>query len=121
VRFFLDNDVDATLAEQLREAGHEAWTSAQAGRGTATDDSQTIYAMDKQAVLVTHDREFTTRRKAMPHGHHVRLRCHQIDGAALMMAALPELLQVLQAGSTMVIEISPGRRSRPELRLSFGD
>lgn len=47
--------------------------------------------------------------------------CHQIDGAELMMAALPELLQVLQASSNMVVEISPGRHRRPELHLSFGE
>ncbi len=121
MRFFLDNDVDAGLARRLQEAGHDAWTSAAAGRGAASDDAQTVYAMDKQTVLVTHDREFTNRRKTMPHGHHVRLRCHQIDGAELMMAALPELLQVLQASSNMVVEISPGRHRRPELHLSFGE
>jgi predicted nuclease of predicted toxin-antitoxin system len=65
VRFVLDNDVDAEDGVVLRRAGHVCWTAAGAGLAgpvSAVDDEVADYAHDKQAVLITHDREFTRRR-----------------------------------------------------------
>lgn len=60
MRLVLDHNVDALCRRWLLAQGHEAWTVGEAGRAVAADDDQTIYAQDRAAVLVTHDREFTT-------------------------------------------------------------
>jgi hypothetical protein len=71
VRFLLDNDVDAGVGRVLRKAGHDCWTASQAGLAgpeSAPDDALSIYAQQKEAVVVTHDREFSLRRRAMTTG-----------------------------------------------------
>lgn len=84
LKFYLDNDVDVSCAAVVRAAGHTCWTASQAGAQSDDDDEQTVYATDKGAVLITHDAEFTNRRKRQPFGHHVRLVCHQLDGPDLL-------------------------------------
>ena len=120
MKFFLDHNVDTTCCEVLAAAGHSAWTTTQARRGSASDDDQTVYAMSKGAVLITHDREFTTRRKQEPYGHHVRLICREWAGPDMLRAALPRLIEFLKASPDMVVEISPGRSTDgPSIALFF--
>ena len=109
LRFYLDNDVDVTCAAVIRAAGYECWTASQAATQNDDDDEQTVYAVDKGAVIVTHDREFTNRRKPQPFGHHVRLKCHQMDGPELLERALDRIVTSLSASPDMVLEVSPGR------------
>ena len=120
LRFYLDNDVDVTCAAVIRSAGHECWTASQAATQNDDDDEQTVYAVDKGAVIITHDREFTNRRKRMPIGHHVRLRCHQMDGPDLLEQALDQIVSFLGASPDMVLEVSPGRSGVAEVRAWFG-
>jgi predicted nuclease of predicted toxin-antitoxin system len=105
--------VDAAYVEMLRRAGHEVWTASDAGRARTTDDDQTVYAMDRHAVLVTHDIEFTRRRKVEPHGHHVRLVCREWDAVDLLAGILPELVDVLRASAHMTVEVRTGKAKRP--------
>jgi predicted nuclease of predicted toxin-antitoxin system len=120
LRFYLDNDVDVTCAAVIRAAGHECWTASQAATQNDDDDEQTVYAVDKGAVIITHDREFTNRRKRLPIGHHVRLKCHQMDGPALLEQALDRIVSFLAASSDMVLEVSPGRGGVVEVNAWFG-
>ncbi|MGH3793714.1 MAG: DUF5615 family PIN-like protein [Pseudonocardiaceae bacterium] len=58
----------------LRKAGHEAWTAADAGLYRAGDDDLTVYADNKNAVLISHDVNFSQpdgccRRVAPCRGH----------------------------------------------------
>ncbi|MGH3622450.1 MAG: DUF5615 family PIN-like protein [Sciscionella sp.] len=55
MRFVCDHDVDARVAAALRKTGHQAWTIEEAGLSRAGDDDLTVYAMDRGAVLLTHD------------------------------------------------------------------
>ena len=120
MKFFLDHNIDFNCCDVLTKAGHDAWTTGQAGRGEASDDDQTVYAMSKGAILLTHDREFTTRRIHEPHGHHVRLNCREWDGPSLLQAALEQLSDVLNPRRDMVVVISPGRSPfHPALALFF--
>lgn len=120
ISFYLDNDVDVSCADVIRRAGYRCWTAIQAGAQNDDDDEQTVYAINKGAVLVTHDREFTNRRKVMPIGQHVRLVCHQLDGPELLFVALPQIVSFLAAAPDIVLEVRPGRASVTEIKGWFG-
>ena len=109
MRFLLDNDVDARVAEVLRAAGRECWTAAAAGlagRVSADDDEVAVYAHDKGAVLITHDREFTRRRMRNTIGHHIRLNCEQPDSPAIVAAHLEKILESLKGIENVVLLVS---------------
>jgi predicted nuclease of predicted toxin-antitoxin system len=110
VRFFLDNDVDALCRDVLTNAGHDAWTTSEAGRSRASDTSQQDYALDKDAVLITHDREFTrTRAKNRMPGRHVQLCVEQPLGPEVLSAHLDDLLPLLERKRDIVIELYPAQ------------
>lgn len=119
-RFYLDNDVDIECVGVLVSAGFKCWSASQAGTQSDQDDEQTVYATDKLAVLITHDRAFTDRRKKMPFGHHVRLCCHQLDAPELLRQSLPKIIAILQASPDMVLEVHPGRNGVAEVDMWFG-
>lgn len=72
-----------------------------------TDDDQMVYAMNHAAVLITHDKEFTRRRKRFTIGQHVRLCCEQPDGPNLLRTHIDELVPMLLALPHVVIEVAP--------------
>jgi predicted nuclease of predicted toxin-antitoxin system len=109
VRFFLDNDVDDAVARMLRRARHQTWTAADAGLARAPDDALSVYADDRGAALVTHDREFTARRRRHPIGQHIRLACKEWEAAALLRDRLPYLLPILEARTVVTVVLSKGR------------
>jgi len=106
VRFVLDNDVDARVANVFTAAGHECWTAGNAGLAQVADDDLSVYADNKNAVLVTHDREFTQRRKKNTIGKHVRLKCPEPDACEIVARQLPELVEVLGQHDHLVVEVS---------------
>lgn len=53
--FYLDEDVDAHLADLLTARGHSALTTAQADRLRSSDDRQLLCATDFERILVTHN------------------------------------------------------------------
>ena len=106
MRFYLDNDVDARCRRVLTPP-HDCWTASQAGRFDADDDDQTVYAETAGAVVVTHDREFTERRKRNTTGAHIRLCCEQPDGPELLERWLPDIIPVIEHRRYAVIELKP--------------
>lgn len=106
MRFFCDHDVDAAVAARLRQLGHEAWTAADAGLSTAMDDELTVYADDKKAALLTHDREFSRRRRKHVVGWHIQLRCAELDAADLIDRHLEAILAMLGSGHDLFIVVS---------------
>jgi hypothetical protein len=65
-----------------------------------------VYADDRGAVLITHDREFTRRRMRNTIGRHVRLDCEQPDAMAIIGAHLDELVTALEHAHDVVIVVS---------------
>ena len=89
----------------LRDAGHEAWHTSAAGRSEAKDASQSDYARNKQAALITHDKEFTTRAKEHVQGQHVRLCVEQPFGAETLWDHLDDIVMILERHGDLVIEV----------------
>jgi predicted nuclease of predicted toxin-antitoxin system len=106
VRFVLDHDVDVRVGAVLRQAGHECWPSAAGLAASADDDAVAVYADDRRAVLVTHDRAFTRRRMKNTIGRHVRLDCEQPDAVALIGVHLGKLVAALEHAHDVVIVVS---------------
>lgn len=108
-RFVLDNDVPISVRRLLVSAGHDCWTAADAGlagKDSALDDDISVYAQGKGACVVTHDREFTSRRKKNTFGQHIRLKCEQPDAAEILEEWLPEILPFLEGREDIVLEVS---------------
>jgi predicted nuclease of predicted toxin-antitoxin system len=106
VRFVLDHDVDVRVGAVLRQAGHECWPSTAGLAASADDDTVAVYADDRQAVLVTHDREFTRRRMKNTIGRHVRLDCEQPDAITVISTHLEELVAALEREHDVVMVVS---------------
>lgn len=110
MRFLLDNDVDLAVCAFLQRQGHECWSAAAAGLAgeeAAEDDEVSVYADVKGAVVVTHDREFSFRRRRNTFGRHVWLRCLEPMAVEVIAAHLDELLSVLEGMPAVVVEVRP--------------
>lgn len=108
MRFLLDNDVDYGVAIVLRRHGHDVVTAHEvglAGVDSAADDVLTVYASDRRRVVVTHDREFTSRRKRNTIGLHVRIRVEQPDASEVIENRLDEMIEALAWTQSAVIEV----------------
>lgn len=99
----------------LRKLGHEAWTAANAGLNEAADDDLTIYAQEHQAALITHDSEFSERRRRNVIGQHIFLKCREWDAAEVLADHLDEIITVLNRCPDIWIRLSPDA----ECKLSF--
>ena len=107
MRFLLDNDVDHAVASLLRSLGHTVIAASEVGLGgavPAADDEVTVYAIDRGMTVVTHDREFTARRKRYTIGLHVRLMCAP-DAVDVLSERHDELLDVLSWTDAAVVEV----------------
>jgi predicted nuclease of predicted toxin-antitoxin system len=104
VRFFLDNDVPVSVARMLRQRGHACWTAGDAGLAAeGQDDNLSVYADERDAVLVTMDGEFTLRRRRNPIGRHIRLRCPEPEAAELLASRLQDVLSYLERDHVTLI------------------
>jgi len=108
----LDNDVDARVVGILVKAHHDCWRAADAGHASTLDDEVSVYAHNQGAVLITHDREFTERRKRNTFGKHVRLTCPQPDACEVLRVHLDELVRVLGEHNDIVVEVSSAQVKR---------
>lgn len=106
MRFFLDQNVDARVGAMLRVEGHDVWSAHNAGMSGNSDDELTVYAVDKRAVLVTHDREFSKRRRVNVIGQHLWLDCSEPDAPELLKAHLPEVVRQFRSGSDLFVRLS---------------
>ncbi|WP_344027754.1 DUF5615 family PIN-like protein [Pseudonocardia kongjuensis] len=102
----LDHDVDAAVGSMLRRRGHDAWSASDAGLATASDDELTVYAHDQRAVLLTHDREFSQRRRTNVIGRHVWLRCLDTDAVKLLEEHLDEIVSTAFTRDDMWVRVS---------------
>lgn len=58
------------------------------------DDDLTVWADDRGFAVVTHDREFSRRRRADPIGRRIELRCSETKAAEALMRHLDQVLQL---------------------------
>ena len=110
MRFLLDQDVDARLRRFLINEGHNCWSADQANLSDAEDDDLTIYADTKNAVVVTHDREFSARRRRITIGMHIFLDCPEPDAVDLMEQHLDDIIGALgRSHGDLFVRVSPTR------------
>jgi predicted nuclease of predicted toxin-antitoxin system len=95
VRFFCDENVDAAVAARLRRLGHDAWTVPNAGLVSAKDDYLIVYTMERRACLITHDREFSLKRRRRVIGRHIWLTCAEWEAADVLETCMHELEPLL--------------------------
>lgn len=105
LRFVTDNDVDAVVSRELKAKGYEAWTAAEAQMAQEPDATLAIYAQEKNAVLVSHDREFAAWRRRHTSGRHIWLNCDQIDAAEILLRHLDDFEVVLARRDHVVVEV----------------
>ena len=72
----------------------------------AGDDDLAVYAHRKGAVLLTHDREFSQRRRRWLIGRHIWLRCAEVDAPDLIAKHLPDLLALLERYEDLFVALS---------------
>ncbi len=73
---------------------------------TDSDDTLTVYAQSKRAVLVTHDKEFSARRRRNPAGWHLHMKCQESEAADMLVAHLPILEPLFAARPDLFVSIS---------------
>jgi predicted nuclease of predicted toxin-antitoxin system len=83
--------------------------------GEAADDELTIYAQEQNAALITHDAEFSERRRKSVIGQHIHLKCREWDAVDVLRDNLDEILTVLGRRPDVWIRLSPDA----EYKLSF--
>lgn len=106
MRFVLDRDVDIRVRRVLTARSHEAW---QAPPHLERDDDISAYADDKNAAVITHDVEFTYRRRRHTFGQHIRLMCEQTDAVKVMELHHDELIELMSKNPTGVFIVSNSR------------
>lgn len=106
MRFVLDQDVATQVGACLRKLGHDAWAADDAGLSEASDDDLTVYAQDKSAVLITHDVEFSKKRRKNVIGRHIFLRCDEWKAAELLTRDLPKIEQLLERYADLYVRLS---------------
>lgn len=109
MRFVLDNDVDAIVAQWIKQQGHDCWTANQAHYADASDNSVSVYAQDKGAVLVSHDNEFAHTRMKKTIGRHLWLDCEQPDALGVLEPHWLAALELLEAREHVVVKVSRNR------------
>jgi hypothetical protein len=66
-----------------------------------------VYACNKDAVLLTHDKEFSQRRRKNVVGKHIWLAVPRMEAADLLADHLDELLPLLDSTSDVFVSVSP--------------
>lgn len=72
------------------------------------DDALTVYACNHDAALITHDVEFSMRRRRNVIGRHIFLRCNEWDGIAVIKQDLDGILPVLDHHADVWLKLSLG-------------
>jgi predicted nuclease of predicted toxin-antitoxin system len=96
MRFMLDENVPAAMADMLILHGHEAEFIREYVPPGAADVLVATIAERQSCVLISFDGDFETIAPRVPHGHRARfrrlsriwMRCDEPDGASRLQSAL---------------------------------
>ena len=106
MRFLIDAQLPPSLADRLRDAGHEAEHVNLIGLGAARDREIWTYARSKGAVIVTKDQDFADLARSERKGAAVVwVRIGNATSVALWRAlepVMPEILDGLGRGETLI-------------------
>ena len=104
--FLVDAQLPPSLAEALRQAGHQAIQVIDLGMLEATDRQIWDEAISRSAVLVTKDRDFSLRRMAGNAGPTILWdRVGNISNRKLIdlvLRALPAIIDAMERGEVVV-------------------
>ncbi len=96
MRFLIDAQLPPSLAERLREAGHEAEHINLIGLGAASDRRIWTYARSKGAVIITKDQDLADLARSDRRGAAVVwIRIGNTTSRALWRAFEPVLAEIL--------------------------
>jgi hypothetical protein len=104
--FVLDHDVAVAVGRALRKAGHRCVTAGGSGMARASDDGLSVFADEHGAILLTHDKEFSRRRRANTFGKHVLLDCREWDVAGLVSKYLDDLVTLANSREAIYLRLS---------------
>jgi predicted nuclease of predicted toxin-antitoxin system len=109
VRFVLDEDVDASLAGHLNAQGHEAWAVVRANLSGVADEVVAVYGHTKDnAIVVTHDAEFSRWRRKNCIGRHLFLDCAETMAAELLDKHLDHITMMMSIYDDLYCRVSVG-------------
>jgi predicted nuclease of predicted toxin-antitoxin system len=109
VKFLIDQNRSPRLAILLREAGHDAVHTQELGLERATDTDLLHLAESQQRVLLSGDTDFgtllalTIRRSPSVILFRARNMPKAEDQLAIILLYLPEIIEDLEYGATIVI------------------
>jgi predicted nuclease of predicted toxin-antitoxin system len=112
VRFLIDNALSPLIADKLRQQGHDAAHVRDYGLQQADDPTIFARARDQDRIIVSADTDFATLL-AISSEHAPSLILFRgatnrtpTRQAALLLANLPKLEELLQRGAIVVLEES---------------
>lgn len=105
--FIADQGVDDDVLRMLRRYKHKAERASALGLGEALDNDLAVAVDNRDAVLISHDREFGQSRKRYVWGRHIWLRCHEWDAAITLEERLTQIVAMLEHSDAVVIEVRP--------------
>ena len=106
MRFLLDENVDARVREPIRAEGHDCWTVPESGLAGEEDPNLSVYAHKLGAVIITHDRAFSLKVKRHIVGHHVYLKCKELDAPKVIAARLEDMTATLCRHQDLYLVVS---------------
>jgi hypothetical protein len=107
VRFVLDEGVDASIAGRLNAKGQEAWAVVRANLAGVTDEVVAVYGHTMgNAIVATHDAEFSRWRRKNCIGRHLYLDCLETVAGDLLDEHLDHITMMMSTHVDLFCRVS---------------